>query len=202
MVTSQTRVLYRNEVQCSQRLMVTAMATIINGPVWTGGFIPSIQILILHYPLVTNIPFASTDIEHSVEYIRTIRRRVNKKLDKIPKMAEDMDTTELEDTSRVLFLLECMLDKYREKRDLYAIMSEVGNLMRETSLGIDILDGEVDELLSQSKLSCNQIQNTRLMTHAQSNAADRLQVQSILEQTSVCDRVDDICVTTLGGGRA
>ena len=122
-------------------------------------------------------------MKRDIDHVREIRSIINRRLDRIPD-SDNMGIEELEDVSRLLYIVEGMLTKYQNHREMCHILEDMRAIIAEAALGIQAVDYEMNEMCTQSRMSCQQIQNARLMMHARPNVEDRRQIQTILAQAT------------------
>lgn len=125
------------------------------------------------------------DLRPDIDRIRSIRGAINTRLGELaPDRLERLDSQDLEDISRVMLMLECMLSKYQERMEMRRTLESLGGMMQEAADGISAIDEEIAEASSVSEMSYRRIREARLCMHSASNPADRESVRRILAETS------------------
>ena len=123
-----------------------------------------------------------SDLRPEIEHVRTIRDAV-KRL----KVSSDMKRVgkqDLDDIVGALTLLEYLISKYQERRDLRRMLEGIRDSIRQAADGIIDIDEDISEMSAISEESCRRIQETRLSMHSAPNPADRDSVRRILAETS------------------
>ncbi len=125
------------------------------------------------------------DLRPDIDRIRSIRGAINTRLGELaPDRLERLNSQDLEDISRVMLMLECMLSKYQERMEMRRTLESLGGMMQEAADGISAIDEEIAEASSVSEMSYRRIREARLCMHSASSPADRESVRRILAETS------------------
>ena len=131
---------------------------------------------------MTNNPI-NQGLRSEVERISKIRHALQKQL-KIPSDMEGVEKQDVEDISKMLLGLECLLSKYQEKRDLCRMLECMRDVMSQAAEGVTEIDADIIEMSDVYEESCRRIQETRLGMHSKPNDADRDLVKRILAEAS------------------
>jgi hypothetical protein len=118
-----------------------------------------------------------------IERVRTIRDSVRKRLRTVPD-TRGVDERDLKDIAGALTLLEYLLSKYQERKDLRFMLEGIRDSIRHAADGIADIDEDISEMSASSEESCRRIRETRLSMHSSPNPADRDSVRGILAETS------------------
>ena len=103
------------------------------------------------------------------------------------KVASDIkgvDERDLRDIAGALTLLEYLISKYQESRDLRRMLEGIRDSIRQAADDIVDIDEDISEMSASSEESCRRIQETRLSMHSSPNPGDRDSVRRILAETS------------------
>lgn len=125
------------------------------------------------------------DLRPDIDRVRNIRRAINTRLGELaPDRLERLNSQDLEDVSRVMVMLECMLSKYQERMEMRRTLESLGGMMQEAADGISAIDEEIAEASSISEASYRRIREARLCMHSGPSPADQESVKKILAETS------------------
>lgn len=124
-----------------------------------------------------------SDLKPEIERVRAIRDAVRRRLGAAPDV-RGVDGRDLMGTAEALTLLEYLISKYQERRDICRMLEGIRDSIRQAADGITDIDEDISEMSASSEESCRRIQETRLSMHASPNPADRDSVRRILAETS------------------
>lgn len=125
-----------------------------------------------------------SDLRRDIDRIRSIRGSINGVLKETdPDRLARLDSGELGDLSGAMLMLECMLSKYQERREMRRILENLAEMMREAADGISAIDEEIAEASAGSAESYRRIREARLCMHSGPSMTDRESVLHILEET-------------------
>lgn len=114
--------------------------------------------------------------------VRAVRDTIRKRLKSIPDTA-NVDERDLGDIAGTLSVLEYLLSKYQEERDLCRMLEGIRDTIRQAADGVTAADEEIRTVSAISEESCRRIQETRLSIHSSPDPADRESVKRILAET-------------------
>lgn len=117
-----------------------------------------------------------------IERVRAIRDAVGRL--KVAPDIKSVDERDLGDIAGTLALLEYLISKYQERRDLRRMLEGIRDSIRQAADGIVDIDEDISEMSASSEESCRRIQETRLSMHSSPNPGDRDSVRRILAETS------------------
>ena len=124
-----------------------------------------------------------SDLKPEIERVRAIRDAVWKRLRVTPDV-RSVDERDLMGMAEALTLLEYLISKYQERRDICRMLEGIRDSIRQAADGIIDIDEDISEMSASSEESCRRIQETRLSMHSSPNPADRDSVRRILAETS------------------
>ena len=123
-----------------------------------------------------------SDLRPEIERVRAIRDAVGQL--KVAPDIKSVDGRDLGDIAGTLTLLEYLISKYQERRDLRRMLEGIRDSIRQAADGIVDIDEDISEMSASSEESCRRIQDTRLSMHSSPNPGDRDSVRRILAETS------------------
>lgn len=123
-----------------------------------------------------------SDLRPEIERVRAIRDAVERL--KVAPDIKSMDERDMGDVAGTLALLEYLISKYQERRDLRRMLEGIRDSIRQAADGIVDIDEDISEMSASSEESCRRIQDTRLSMHSSPNPGDRDSVRRILAETS------------------
>lgn len=123
-----------------------------------------------------------SDLRPEIERVRAIRDAVERL--KVASDIKSADGRDLGDIAGTLTLLEYLISKYQERRDLRRMLEGIRDSIRQAADGIVDIDEDISEMSASSEESCRRIQDTRLSMHSSPNPGDRDSVRRILAETS------------------
>lgn len=125
-----------------------------------------------------------SDLRRDIDRIRSIRGAINRMLKETdPDRLAQLESGELEDLSGAMMMLECMLSKYQERREMRRTIENLADMMREAADGISAIDEEIAEASAGSAESYRRIREARLCMHSGPSMTDRESVLHILAET-------------------
>ncbi|MBI1657737.1 MAG: hypothetical protein IS632_03045 [Thaumarchaeota archaeon] len=122
-----------------------------------------------------------SDLRPEIERVRAIRDAVERL--KVASDIKSVDERDLGDIAGTLTLLEYLISKYQERRDLRRMLEGIRDSIRQAADGIVDIDEDISEMSASSEESCRRIQETRLSMHSSPNPGDRDSVRRILAET-------------------
>ena len=122
-----------------------------------------------------------SDLRPETERVRAIRDAVDRL--RVTSDIKGVDGRDLGDIAGALTLLEYLISKYQERRDLRRMLEGIRDSIRQAADGIIDIDEDISEMSASSEESCRRIQETRLSMHSSPNPGDRDSVRRILAET-------------------
>lgn len=133
-----------------------------------------------------NIPMDLTNfdtLKPEIERVKALRSLIQNRLNVTPN-TQKIDRQDITDVTGALTMLEILLCKYQERRDIRSMLEGIRDSIQQAADCITAIDDEISDMNASSEESCRRIDEARLSIHSPSSQSDRDSVRRILDETS------------------